>query len=113
MHIWVTPWGFLRGAAAAAPTVRTRSIDDVAYRVVSWTPALKAPSGAAYRLNGYINAENLVERVETWVPHPMFGDMHVEYIYSGYRPLHGVMVPTRVAERRVGMETFVAEIREF
>jgi glyoxylase-like metal-dependent hydrolase (beta-lactamase superfamily II) len=113
MQIWVTPWGFLRGAAAATPSVRTRTIDGVAYRVVSWSPAQKAPSGAAYRLNGYINADNLVDRVETWVEHPIFGDMHVEYRYSGYRPLHSVMVPTRVAERRVGMETFVAEIRQF
>ena len=62
MQIWVTPWGFLRGAAAATPSVRTRTIDGVAYRVVSWSPALKAPSGAAYRLNGYINADNLVRR---------------------------------------------------
>jgi glyoxylase-like metal-dependent hydrolase (beta-lactamase superfamily II) len=113
MQLWVTPWGFLRGAAAANPTVRTRTIDGVAYRVVSWSPAQKAPSGAAYRVNGYINADNLVDRVETWVEHPIFGDMHVEYLYTGYRPLHSVMVPTRVAERRVGMETFVAEIRQF
>lgn len=113
MQIWVTPWGFLRGAATASPTVRTRAIDGVPYRVVSWSPAQKAPSGAAYRLNGYLNADNLVERVETWVPHPIFGDMHVEYVYSGYRLLHSVMVPARVAERRMGMETFVAEIRQF
>lgn len=113
MQIWVTPWGFLLGAAAANPTVRTRTVDDVAYRVVSWSPAQKAPSGAAYRLNGYINADNLVERVETWVEHPVFGDMHVEYRYSGYRQLHSVMVPARVAERRMGMETFVVEIRQF
>ena len=113
LQIWVTPWGFLRGAAAANSIVRARTIDGVAYRVISWSPAQKAPSGAAYRLNGYINADNLVDRVETWVEHPIFGDLHVEYLYSGYRPLHSVMVPTRVAERRAGMETFVAEIRQF
>lgn len=113
MQIWVTPWGFLRGAAAANATVRTRTIEGVPFRVVTWSPAQKAPSGAAYRVAGYINADDLVERVETWVEHPIFGDMHVEYLYSGYRMLHSVMVPTRVAERKVGMETFVAEIREF
>ena len=113
MLIWVTPWGFLRGAAAApAPTVRSRSMDDVDYRVVTWSPPQKAPSGADYRLSGYINAENLVERVETWVEHPILGDMHVELFYSGYRRIDGVMVPTRIAQRQVGMETFVVEIRQ-
>jgi hypothetical protein len=113
LQLWVTPWGFLRGAATANATVRTRTIDGVVYRVISWSPAQKAPSGAAYRLNGYIDSDHLVDRVETWVEHPIFGDLHVEYLYSGYRPLHSVMVPTRVAERRAGMETFVAEIRQF
>jgi hypothetical protein len=52
LQLWVTPWGFLRGAATANATVRTRTIDGVVYRVISWSPAQKAPSGAAYRLNG-------------------------------------------------------------
>ena len=34
------------------------------------------------KVNGYINAQNLVERVETWVDNPFFGDMPFEAIYS-------------------------------
>src|SRR5688500_6673434 len=67
LEIWMTPWGFLRGAAAAAPTVRTQKIDDITYKTVTWTPAQKAPSGQSYRIVGYINPQNVVERVETWV----------------------------------------------
>jgi glyoxylase-like metal-dependent hydrolase (beta-lactamase superfamily II) len=113
MHIWVTPWGFLRGAAAAAePSVRSRKIDGVQYQVVTWSPAQKAPSGADYRVIGYISPDNVVDRVETWVDHPVLGDMHVELFYTGYRTLNGLMVPTRVAQRQVGMEMFVADIRQ-
>jgi glyoxylase-like metal-dependent hydrolase (beta-lactamase superfamily II) len=111
-QIWVTPWGFLRGASMNAATLKTQRIEGVRYQVVTWSPPRKAPSGQAYRVVGYINPERLVERVETWVEHPIFGDMHVETTYSAYRDFGGVKVPTRIARRQVGMETFVAAIGE-
>jgi glyoxylase-like metal-dependent hydrolase (beta-lactamase superfamily II) len=110
LEIWMTPWGFLRGAAAAAPTVRAQKIDGVSYRTVTWTPAQKAPSGQPYRLVGYINPQNLVERVETWVEHPIFGDLHVENTYSNYLDTGGLKVPGRISQKRIGMEVFVAAI---
>jgi len=110
LEIWVTPWGFLRGAAASAATVKSQRIDGTAYQVVTWMPAQKAPSGQPYRLVGYINPQNLVERVETWSEHPVLGDLHVETRYSDYRDAGGVKVPGRIAQRRIGMETFVAVI---
>jgi glyoxylase-like metal-dependent hydrolase (beta-lactamase superfamily II) len=110
--IWTTPWGFLRGAADAPnATVRKQKIEDVEYRVVTWSPAQKAPSGASYRLVGYINFENLIARVETWVEHPILGDMHVEFRYRDYDRIGTVMVPRRIARRDVGMETFVVVIK--
>ena len=78
MEIWVTPWGFLRGAADNAATARSRKIEGVTYSVVTWSPAQKAPSGQPYRVIGYINPQQILERVETWIEHPVFGDMHVE-----------------------------------
>ena len=71
MDIWVTPWGFLRGAAANAATVRSRKIEGVTYSVVTWSPAQKAPSGQPYRVIGYINPQQFIERVETWIEHPV------------------------------------------
>ena len=109
-EIWVTPWGFLRGAAERNATLKSQKLEGVPYKVITWSPSQKAPSGAAYRIVGYINSDNLVERVETWVEHPIFGDMHVETMYSQYRDVGGLKVPGRIAQRRVGMETFVALI---
>ena len=98
MDIWVTPWGFLRGAAANAATVRSRKIEGVTYSVVTWSPAQKAPSGQPYRVIGYINPQQFIDRVETWIEHPVFGDMHVETFYSDYADFGGgLRAPTRIA----------------
>ena len=110
LQIWVTPWGFLKGAAANNATVKSRKIDGVAYKVVTWSPSQKAPSGAAYRLVGYINGDHLVDRVETWVEHPVLGDLHHEFFYRNYQSFDGVMVPATISQKQISMETFVVAI---
>ena len=52
----MTPWGFLRGAAAQPVTVRNEKIEGVLFKVVTLTPPFKSPSGQSYKLIGYINA---------------------------------------------------------
>ena len=111
-QIWVTPWGFLRGAAANAATVRDTKISGVPYKLVTWSPPLKAPSGKLYRVVGYINPLQLVDRVETWVDHPIFGDLHVDTTYIDFQDASGVKVPTRAAQKLAGMETFVALVSQ-
>ena len=110
LEIWVTPWGFLKGAAANNATVRSQKVRGKTYNVVSWTPAQKAPSGQAYRLNGYIDDQNMVERVETWVEHPVLGDLLVETSYSDYKDFGGLKVPTKIVQKRAEMTTFEATI---
>jgi glyoxylase-like metal-dependent hydrolase (beta-lactamase superfamily II) len=110
LEIWVTPWGFLKGAAANNATVRAQRIGGRQYNVVSWMPAQKAPSGQAYRLNGYINDQNMVERVETWVEHPVMGDLHVDTSYANYQDFGGLKVPGRIVQKRAGLQTFEATI---
>jgi glyoxylase-like metal-dependent hydrolase (beta-lactamase superfamily II) len=110
LEIWVTPWGFLKGAAANQATVRSQRTGGKTYNVVSWMPAQKAPSGQAYRLNGYIDDQNMVDRVETWVDHPVLGDLHVQTTYSAYKDFGGVKVPTKIVQTRAGVQTFEATI---
>ena len=111
LDLWISPWGFLRGAAANPATIKTQKTEGSTFRVVTWTPPFTSPSGQSYRVTGYINAENLVERVETWLEHPIFGDMHVVNLFTNYQDVAGVKVPARIAQRRMGMETFVVTIR--
>src|SRR6185503_8692523 len=72
LDIWVSPWGFLKGAAANNATVRAQTINGRRYNVVTWETPQKAPSGIPYKVVGYINPQNMVEKVETWLENPIF-----------------------------------------
>jgi glyoxylase-like metal-dependent hydrolase (beta-lactamase superfamily II) len=110
LEIWLTPWGFLKGAAASQATAKTQRVRGRTYTVLSWAPAAKAPSGQSYRLNGYVNDQNLIERVETWVEHPVLGDLQVEATYTNYQDFSGVKVPTRIVQTRNGVQAFEATV---
>jgi len=110
LEIWITPWGFLKGAAANNATVKGETVGGRRYQAVTWNSPVKSPGGQAYRLVGYINNQNLVERVQTWVEHPIFGDMLVEAEYSYYRDNNGLKFPARIVQRRGGWPVFEAYV---
>lgn len=114
MEIWLTPWGFLRGAEANGAEATSQMIDGADYSVVTWmSPATQtSPSGMRYTVTGYLNDQNLVERVETWAEHPMLGDMHVQYRYSDYADHGGVMVPNTVVQEEGGGTVFSLAVDE-
>src|SRR4051794_26867027 len=60
LDLYITPWGFLKGAAANNATLSKRKVDGKNYTVLSWSPAAKAPSGKNYIINGYVNDQNMV-----------------------------------------------------
>ena len=102
LELWTTPWGFLKGAASNGATVKTQTIAGKPFKVVSWNAPVKSPGGQAYRVVGFINAGNLVEKVQTWVENPVFGDMLVESDYSFYRENDGLKYPTEIVQQRGG-----------
>jgi glyoxylase-like metal-dependent hydrolase (beta-lactamase superfamily II) len=110
LEIALTPWGFLKGAAANNAMARTAKMNGKTYNVVSYSPSQKAPSGQAYTVTGYINEQNEIERVETRVEHPILGDLLVENVYSAYQPFGALKVPTKITQRRAGFNTFDATI---
>jgi glyoxylase-like metal-dependent hydrolase (beta-lactamase superfamily II) len=111
LEIWITPWGFLKGAAANNATVRTQGTGPARQHVVTWNAPVKSPGGQPYRVVGYINgATNLVDRVETWVENPIFGDLQVEVTYSTWRDNNGLKFPSVIVQRRGGWPTFEAQI---
>src|SRR6185295_3448555 len=61
LELYLTPWGFLKGAAANNATATKRGN----FTVLSWSPAVKAPSGKNFVINGYVNDKNLIDHVET------------------------------------------------
>jgi len=110
LELYITPWGFLKGAADNNATVARRRVGTTSYTVLSWSPRVKAPSGASYQVNGYINADNLVERVETWFGENLMGDMHIVAEYSGYRKFGNAAVPTKIVQTRGGWPFFEVDV---
>ena len=95
LQIWMTPHGFLKGAAANKATVAT----------AGGRRAISFPALGKYTVTGTLNDQNLVERVETRVDNTMLGDMLVEAVFSGYRDYGGVKFPSRIVERQGGHPT--------
>jgi glyoxylase-like metal-dependent hydrolase (beta-lactamase superfamily II) len=89
IDIYLTPWGFIKGAMANNPTAITRNEYGERVTVVSFVALGK------YRINGTINSQNVIQRVQSWLPSPVVGDMYIETVYSNYKNIGGLMFPGR------------------
>src|SRR3989449_2684808 len=94
LEIWMTPYGFLRAAAANNATVKSQTIGGKKYNVVTFMGQNKA------KVNGYISEQNMVDRVETLIDNAMLGDMLFDASYSNYRDFGGVKFPTRIVQKQ-------------
>jgi glyoxylase-like metal-dependent hydrolase (beta-lactamase superfamily II) len=110
LEFYITPWGFLKGAAANNATASRRKVDGKNYTVLSWSPAVKAPSGKNYVINGYVNEQNIVDRVETWLGENIMGDMHILATYTGWKDFGGVMAPAKIVQTRGGYPFFEVNV---
>jgi glyoxylase-like metal-dependent hydrolase (beta-lactamase superfamily II) len=110
LEFYITPWGFLEGAAANNATVSHRKVDGKKYAVLTWSPTVKAPSGKSYVINGYVNEQNLVDRVETWLGENIMGDMHIVATYTGWKDFGGVMAPSKIVQTRGGWPFFEVDV---
>jgi glyoxylase-like metal-dependent hydrolase (beta-lactamase superfamily II) len=89
LEIWMTPPGFLKAALTASNAiVTTREEEGTPKTLVRITVLGKYP------LIGMFNDQNLIDRVQTWIPNPVMGDMKSEIQYSDYRDFGGVKFPT-------------------
>jgi glyoxylase-like metal-dependent hydrolase (beta-lactamase superfamily II) len=80
--LWVTPHGFIKAALADnGATVSDRHFvrTGQTMKVIGFTTM------GRFRATGEFNNQNLLERVVTWIPSPVMGDMQVEIRYSDYR----------------------------
>src|SRR5690349_18697861 len=97
VRMWLTPQGFLKGAAANEATAKTAS--EHGKKVVTFT------AFGRYNVKGTINAQNLVEHVETLVDVPYTGDTLVEGVYSDYKDFGGVKFPMHIVMKEGGYPT--------
>jgi glyoxylase-like metal-dependent hydrolase (beta-lactamase superfamily II) len=92
LAVWSTPQGFVKAAMANNASMRNaRGGTEVSFTV-----------GGKYKMTGIINAQGQVEKVQTWIDHPIVGDMLVETNYSGYKDFSGVMFPSHLVQTQDG-----------
>ena len=100
LEIVMMPHGFLKAAAANNATVAQRTIGGKKYSVLTFMGQNKAP------VLGFVNDQNLVERVETRIDNAFFGDMLFESVYSDFRDFGGVKFPMHIVQRQGGHPIF-------
>jgi len=92
LEVWLTPHGCLKAALMpnANPIVITRNEQGKGrIRAVSFMALGK------YRIQCGINDRNLVERIQTYFPNPVVGDLYYELVLTNYRDFgNGLMFPT-------------------
>src|SRR5665213_1099157 len=110
LELYITPWGFLKGAAENNATASRRKVDGKNYTVLTWSPAVKAPSGKSYVIHGYVDEHNIVDRVETWLGENIMGDMHILATYTGWKDFGGVMAPSKIVQTRGGWPFFEVDV---
>ncbi|MQA28440.1 MAG: MBL fold metallo-hydrolase [Luteitalea sp.] len=99
LDIWLNPHGFLKAALApdAKPVLITRyeggAVGGLSSLVQRKQNIISFIALGKYRVNGTINDQNLVERVQTFVANPVRGDLNQEGEYSQWRDVDGVKFP--------------------
>src|SRR5262245_60253609 len=92
LALWATPQGFVKAAMTNNATTKNgRGGTEASFTV-----------GGKYKMTGTINAQGQVTKVQTWIDHPIVGDMLVETTYTGYKDLGGVMFPSHILQTQDG-----------
>jgi glyoxylase-like metal-dependent hydrolase (beta-lactamase superfamily II) len=96
LEIVMTPQGFLNAASKSNASVKRQTIGGKKFQVVSF----QAPNMA--QISGYINAQNLVEKIATKIDNPLLGDMPYESEFSDYKSVNGIQFPMHIVQKQGG-----------
>ncbi len=106
LQIWLTPHGFVKGAIAAGNATLAPQAEGATTSVVSFTALGK------YKLEGTLDASNMVTRVATTVANPVMGDTPVVANYSDYKDYNGVKFPGKIAIDQGGFPAWELAVSE-
>jgi glyoxylase-like metal-dependent hydrolase (beta-lactamase superfamily II) len=109
MHdLWTSPHGVIKAALKNNATSVRRIVDGQNYTAVSFTQL------GRFEATAFINAQGLVERVESRVPNAVLGDTDVLTQYSDYKDYSGVKFPSRIRQSQAGtpvLDVLVSEVQ--
>ncbi len=96
--LWISPHGIVRAAMA----------DKVAVQ----EGAFEISRPGKFRARATVNAQNLIEKVESWIDNPVLGDMPLVTFYRDYKDYGGVKFPGRILQTAAGQPAFDLVVSE-
>ena len=90
--LWTSPHGVIKAALKNKATLTFRTEKGKSLAAVSFTEP------GRFSATALINADYLVERVESKQPHPVLGDTALVTVYSDYRSFGEVKFPERIVQ---------------
>ncbi len=101
--LWTSPHGVLKAAEKNKATAMRANEGGL---VLSFTEA------ARFSAKVFVNAQGLVERVESRMPQTVMGETEVVTTYSDYKDHSGVKFPARIRQTQDGFETLNIAVSE-
>jgi glyoxylase-like metal-dependent hydrolase (beta-lactamase superfamily II) len=105
-HIWITPHGVIKAAAAHNATVQTRTEGGKRLTTIAFVVPGKL------KVNALVNERNLIEKVDSWDTNPVVGDMLTETTYADYKDFGGAQFPTKITQKQGGFPTLDLTVSE-
>jgi len=105
IQIVLTPHGFVKAALASTPTLAEETRDGQTVYAISFRHG-------DHDVRGTINAESLVETLETTIQNTVLGAMPVSTSFSEYKDFGGVQFPTRIVQSQGGHPTLDITVAE-
>ncbi len=105
-QLWLTPHGVIKAAMAHQATAQTQTAGDRKLTTLAFTVP------GALKIQATINERHLVEKVASWSPHPVLGDMLTETTYTEYKDFGGLQFPTRIVQTQGGFSSLDLTVQE-
>jgi len=103
--LWLSPHGVVKAALAAKSEVKMRKAGGKEFKTVS------IGAKGAFRATAWFDRNNMLRGVDSIVANPVYGDMPVRTVYSGYKTMGGVKFPTRIQVVSAGHPTLDVTIK--
>ena len=104
LDIWMTPYGVVKAAQAAASEAVVKPSDQG--ETVITFPA------AGTTVIATMDSQNLIKRVVVPEDNPVLGDTSVDTTYSEYRDFNGIKFPTRILRKEGDFPTLELKVTD-
>ena len=105
-QLWITPHGVIKAAMKNKAVLEKSAKGGKGLTAVSFTEP------GRFAATVFINADNLVERVESRLPDPVLGETTAVARYSDYRDYGGVKFPSRIRQSQGGYPVLDLAVKE-